>query len=65
MEEPVEKKSRTDEVDNIAVVLYGVDDLKIVEIILLFIIIMRLQLLNLLCAYHCQTPPIPKTSGSA
>jgi len=30
MEEPVEKKSRTDEMENIAAVLYGVDDLRIV-----------------------------------
>jgi len=30
MEGPVEKKSRTDEVENIAAVLYGVDDLRIV-----------------------------------
>lgn len=32
MEGPVEKKSRTDEVENVAAVLYGVDDLRIVTV---------------------------------
>ena len=31
-EEPAEKKSRTIEVENTAVVLYGVDDLRIVRL---------------------------------
>ena len=30
MEGPVEKKSRSDEAENIAAVLYGVDDLRMV-----------------------------------
>lgn len=37
MEGPVEKKSRTDKVENIAAVLYGVDDLRMVTMMLLLL----------------------------
>ena len=64
MEEPAEKKSRTDEMENTAVVLYGVDDLRIVRLYYCYAPIVAKFVVRLPLSSPTQ-PKLLLTSGSA